>query len=429
MSKFNTGRKYRIYPNEEQIQIIENTFGCCRFVWNKLLEKASETYFDPEQTFHIMKYGDVKGENEFLMDKTLKIDKHAVSNEKMFLRITFSRFFDKWKDVKSRQFRKKDGKPQGFPRFKSKKNPLQSYTNSCVKFCYKDLLDYENHLIQIPVVGLTPFDKREKPIPDNWHQCQLTISRRCDKYYASIIFEYEDDRPGMKGLRFDENPKLDLNVLGLDYSSKSLYVDSNGLSANYPKFYLKAQKRLRMLQKKLSRQQKRSKNREKTKAKLSKLHEHIANQRKDFLQKLSTSITKMYDVICVESINMQIISKCLKLAKSTLDNSFGMFRQMLQYKQDRQPYHLLVCIDRFYPSSKTCSVCGFIKTELKLNERIYKCPQCGSIIDRDENAAINLREEGLRMLNQYRVPQYYFRDVSQPTLGVSLLSDKVACLE
>ena len=418
--KFNIGRKYRIYPNEEQIQIIENTFGCCRFVWNKLLEEATKTYFDPEQTFHILNYGDIKCENEFLMDKTLKIDRHAVNNEKMFLNRAFSRFSDKWKDGKSRKFRKKDGKPQGFPHFKSKKNPIQSYTNMTIKYQCKHFLDYENHLINIPVVGLTPFNKREKPIPENWHQCQITISRKHGKYYASIIFEYEDDRPGIKGLRFDDNPKLDLNVLGLDYSSKSLYVDSNGLSANYPKFFRQSQKRLRMLNKKLSRQQKGSKNREKTKAKLSKLHEHIANQRKDFLHKLSTSITKMYDVICVESINMRAISQCLKLAKSTLDNSFGMFRDMLQYKQDKQPYHLLMCIDRFYPSSKTCSVCGYIKTELKLDERIYKCPNCGSIIDRDENAAINLRKEGLRMLNQYRVPQYYFRNIAETTLGVSL---------
>lgn len=428
MSSFNIARKYRIYPNEEQIQIIECTFGCCRFVWNKLLEKASETYFDPEQTFRVVNYGDIKCENEFLMDKTLKIDRHACHNEQQFLNRTFSQFFSKWKDVKSRKFRKKDGKPKGFPRFKSKKNPLQSYTNMHIKTCKQQLLDYENHLIQIPVIGLTPFNKREKPIPENWHQCQITISRRNCKYYASILFEYEDDRPGIKGLRFDENPKLDLNVIGLDYSSKSLYVDSNGLSANYPKFFRKSQKRLRMLQKKRDRQQKGSKNYEKTCKKISKLHEHIANQRKDFLHKLSTSITKVYDVICVESINMQAISQCLKLGKSTMDNGFGMFRTMLQYKQDRQPYHLLVYVDRFYPSSKTCSSCGYINHNLTLKDRIYKCPNCDSIIDRDENAAINLREEGLRMLNQYRVPQYHFRDVSQPTLGVSLLSDKVACL-
>ena len=429
MPLFNIGRKYRIYPNEDQIQIIENTFGCCRFVWNKLLEEATKTYFDEEQTFHILNYGDIKCENEFLMDKTLKIDRHSVSNERMFLQRTFSQFFDKWKDVKSRKFRK-DGKPQGFPHFKSKKNPVQSYTNMNIKNHYKHpIINFEDHVINLPIIGLTSFNKREKPIPCEWRECSVTISRRHGKYYASILFEYEDDREGLDPKLFHRNPKRDLNILGLDYSSKALYVDSNGLSAEYPRFYRKSQKRLRMLNKKLSRQTKGGKNYEKTKSKLNKLHEHIANQREDFLHKLSTSITKVYDVICVENIDMQSIARGLKLAKSTYDNSFGMFRDMLQYKQNRQPYHLLIYANRYYPSSKTCSVCGYINKDLALSDRVYICPECGNKIHRDINAAINLREEALRMLNEnIAYKQYRFKSHTQTTLGVSLLSDKVACL-
>ena len=429
MSVFNTARKYRIYPNEEQIQIIEHTFGCCRFVWNKLLGKASETYFDPEQTFHIVNYGDIVHEYQFLNDKELIIDRDAVSRMRRFLNIAFTRFFDKWKDIKLRKFRK-DGKPEGFPHFKSKNNPVQSYTNMNIKNHYKHpIINFEDHIINLPIIGSTSFDKREKPIPHEWRECNVTISRKHGKYYASILFEYEDNREGLDPKLFHRNPKRDLNVLGLDYSSKSLYVDSNGLSAEYPKFYRKSQKRLRMLQKKRDRQKKGGKNCEKTCKKISKLHEHVANQRKDFLHKLSTSITKMYDVICVESINMQSIVRGLKLAKSTYDNSFGMFRDMLQYKQNRQPYHLLIYANRYYPSSKTCSVCGYINKDLALSDRVYICPECGNKIHRDINAAINLREEALRILNEnIAYKQYRFKLHAQTTLGVSLLSDKVACL-
>ena len=194
----------------------------------------------------------------------------------------------------------------------------------------------------------------------------------------------------------------------MDYSSKELFIDSNGDSAEYPKYLRNNQKRLRMLNKQLSRQQKGSKNYDKTLSKLREFHEHISNQRKDFLHKLSTSITKMYDVISVEDINMRNMSQCLKLGKSTMDNSFGIFRDMLEYKQRRIPYHLLMRINKWYPSSKTCSHCHFKVDELKLSQRIFVCPNCGNVMNRDTNAAINLRNEALNILNKYRCDEYKF---------------------
>lgn len=166
-----------------------------------------------------------------------------------------------------------------------------------------------------------------------------------------------------------------------------------------------------MLQKKLSRQTKHGKNYEKTRVKLSKLHEHISNQRKDFLNKLSSSITKNYDVIGVEDINMQNIGRSLKLGKSTYDNSFGIFRAMLQYKQDRQPFHIVVRASMFFASSKTCSKCGYVNKSLELKDRVYQCPSCGLTIDRDHNAAINLRNEALRQINSWSMRKFTIKDI------------------
>ena len=405
MSKFNISRKYRIYPNEEQRSIIINTYNCCRFVWNKLLEKAKDSYFDPEETFNIVKYSDIVHEYPFLnkSNKELKIDRHAISNEKDFLKKSFRIFFDKFN--KKMEFTKK-GKPKHFPRFKSKKHSRLSYTSYNAK---RDAcINVYNHMIKLPCLGWVSFNKHEKPIPEYWKICHVTISVVNNKYYCSICFEYEDNRNGINGDKFDLNPKRELRILGLDYSSSSLYIDSNGNSAKYPKYYRNNQKRLRMLNKKLSRQQKGSKHYEETLSKLRDLHEHISNCRKDFLHKLSTSITKMYDVISVEDINMRDMSQCLKLGKSTYDNAFGVFRDMLEYKQQRIPYHLLMRINKWHPSSKTCSHCHFKVDELKLSQRIFICPNCGYTLDRDTNAAINLRNEALNILNKYRCDEYKF---------------------
>lgn len=176
-------------------------------------------------------------------------------------------------------------------------------------------------------------------------------------------------------------------------------MDSEGNNASYPKYYRSNQQRLRILQQKFSRQKKGGKNREKILNKIRILHERISNQRRDFLHKLSTSITKKFDVICVEDIDMINISQCLYLGKSTMDNGFGMFREMLSYKQERIPYHKLILANRWFPSSKRCSCCGNVKSDLKLSDRIYKCDKCDLTIDRDLNAAINLKQYAFDYIN------------------------------
>ena len=346
--------------------------------------------FDDNDEFKIPNYGDIVLQNPWLSkdNKEYKFDRHSANNVKQFLHSAFSRYFDNIQkgNIKMR----KDGRPKSFPRFKSKKYCKNSYTNYHRNAVY---IHNNNHRIKIPCLGWVKYNPREKQIPDEWKIKHITISKsNIGKYYCSICFEYSNDIDNI----MNDN---ELNILGIDYSSASLYADSEGNNASYPKYYKNNQQRLRILQKKFSRQQKGSVNREKTLQRIRVLHEKISNQRRDFLHKLSTSITKKFDVICVEDINMRDMSQCLHLGKSTMDNGFGMFRIMLSYKQERIPYHKLILANKWFPSSKRCSKCGHIKSDLKLKDRIYKCNECGLIIDRDLNAAINLRQYAFNYIN------------------------------
>ena len=382
-------RKIRIYPNDEQLIIINNTFNVCRFIWNQMLESSIKSYDDGQ--LKIINYGDIVLQNSWLSkdNKEYRFDRHAVSNTKQFLHSAFSRYFENVQkgNIKIR----KDGRPRGFPRFKSKKHCKNSYTNYNAQRDSK--FDFDNHQIKIPCLGCVKYNPREKEIPDDWKIKHITISKsNIGKYYCSICFQYSID---IENIQNDNK----LNILGIDYSSASLYIDSEGNKVDYPKYYRSNQQRLRILQKKFSRQQKGSDNREKTLNKIRILHEKMSNQRRNFLHKLSTSITKKFSIICVEDINMQNMSQCLHLGKSTYDNGFGTFREMLSYKQERIPYHKLILANKWFPSSKRCSKCGHIKSDLKLKDRIYKCNECGLTIDRDINAAINLKQYAFNYIN------------------------------
>lgn len=395
---YNTSRKIRIYPNENQIELIENTFSCVRLVWNKLLEKSIENYYDPNTEFYISNYADIVREYDFLnrSNKEFRVDRHALSNERMFLIKAFRKYFNYVKDIDNVEYRK-DGKPKYFPRFKSRKYSRNSYTNYNA-WSYSNI-DNKNHMIKIPCLGWVKFNPREKKLPIAYKIKNVTISKSTTgKYYCSICFEYEDSN--VNGENFVNRPDDNIKIIGLDYSSSSLYIDSNNNKPNYPKYLQQNLKRLRILNKQLSRRQKGGKNYYKTLTKLRILNEKISNQRKDFLHKLSTTITKSYDIVCVEDINMRSISKNMNLGRATCDNSFGILRDMLMYKINKQHFKLFIKIDKWYPSSKTCSCCGFINKDLTLKDRIYNCPNCGYVIDRDFNAAINIKQYGIDYVNK-----------------------------
>ena len=217
-----------------------------------------------------------------------------------------------------------------------------------------------------------------------------TISQdKDDKFYVSVLFEFDKT--------INQVPISD-NAIGLDYKSDGLYADSNGNVCGSPKYYRKSQKKLAKLQRQLSRKEKGSNNRNKAKLKVAKLQKHTANQRLDFLHKKSTEIANQYDVVCVESLDMKNMSnKGFGNGKATLDNGYGLFLTMLEYKlADRGKY--FVKVDKWYPSSQLCYCCGKQHKEMKnLLARQFVCG-CGYKNDRDTNASLNIKKEGLRLL-------------------------------
>ena len=365
--KKNKAIKYRIYPNEEQQELIFKTFGCSRFIYNYMLEESIKAHEDGGSlcTRNSFNYLLTSLKKEFLWLK--EVDSTALTSANDNLAAAFSNFFKK---------------NNNFPKF-HKKKLSGSYTTKCVNGNIS-ILDKG---IKLPKLGKVRASLHRMPKKD-WKLKSATVSQSSDeKFYVSVIFEYESDI----------NYQVDLNnTIGLDYASNGLFVDSNGRRGTNHKFYREAQKKLAKEQRKLSRKAKGSKNYYKQLRKTNKVHRHIANQRNDNLHKLSTEIANLYDVVCVEDLNMAAIgNKGFGNGKATYDNGYGMFLRMLEYKlSDRGK--TLVKVDKFYPSSQLCSCCGN-KKKLTLSERKYICT-CGLEIDRDLNAAINIKNEGLRLL-------------------------------
>lgn len=271
----------------------------------------------------------------------------------------------------------------GFPKFKSKSKNKSSYkTNNQNGTIYvKD--DY----LKLPKVGLVEI-RMERKLPIGSTIKNVTISKtKTNKYFASIQFEYHKEVNQVQ-------PK---SYLGLDYAMSDFYVDSEGRKGNYPKFYRLSQDKLAKEQRKLSKKKKGSNNYNKQKLKVAKIHEKIANQRKDFLHKISRKIVNSYDVVCVESLNMKSMSKTLKFGKSVHDNGWGMFIHMLKYKLEEMGKHL-VFADKFFPSTKQCSSCKNKKDEISLAERTSVCSFCELEIDRDLNAALNLKQYAVKSI-------------------------------
>ena len=217
----------------------------------------------------------------------------------------------------------------------------------------------------------------------------VTISQTpSEKYYASVLFEYEHQVSQITPQTF----------VGLDFSMHELYIDSNGNEPQYPRYYRKSEQKLKREQHKLSLMQKGSNNRNKQRVKVAKLHEKVANQRRDFLHKQSRQITNGYDCVCIEDLNMKTMAQGLNFGKSVSDNGWGMFTQFLQYKLSEQG-KTLVKVDKYFASSQTCSCCGYKNPETKnLSVREWACPNCGTYHNRDINAAVNIKNEGMRMI-------------------------------
>ena len=362
--KYNLAFKYRIYPNKEQELLINKTFGCVRFVYNTILYNANKIYEETGKN-KIITPASLKSENQFLKE----VDSLALSNAQLNVKRSFTNFFQK---------RTK------FPRFKSKKNSVKSYTTNCVN---NPIRIEENKYLILPKLKRIKL-KYHREIPKNYRIKSVTLTNSNGNYYVSVLTEFEKE--------IQKIPSND-KVIGLDFSMSELFVSSENQRADYPRYFRMLEEELKKLQKSLSRKVKFSKNWYKQKAKISKLHEYIKNCRRDFLHKLSKKLSEDYNAVVVENLNMKGMSQALNFGKSVGDNGWGMFLRMLEYKLMFLGKQFLK-IDKWFPSSKTCSKCGNVKEELKLSERSYKCECCGIEIDRDYNAALNIRDVGKEML-------------------------------
>ena len=373
----NKAIKYRVYPTTEQSIMFAKTFGCCRKVYNLMLSDKIEGY-KLTGKFPTVTPAKYKNDYPYLRE----VDSLALANKQMDLQKAFRNTFSK-----SRR------KKNGFPKFKSAKHSRKSYTTNNQ---HGTVAIIDSKYIRLPKIGKVKAVIHRVP-DDSWTIKSATVSQESDgKYYISVLFEFENI----------VNPYVadKTNAIGLDYASDGLYVDSNGNTGTNHKYYRESHDKLAKAQRKLSRMQGSKKHEVKSNnyikqlRKVNKIHRHIANQRLDNLHKISTKIANSYDVVCVESLDMKAMSTHgFGNGKATLDNGYGMFLSMLEYKlSDRNKY--LVKVDKWFPSSQRCHCCGKIHPEMKsLQTRTIKC-DCGLTMSRDQNAAINILHEGLRLL-------------------------------
>lgn len=375
-TKMNRAIKYQIYPSEEQRLLIEQTFGCVRKVYNMGLEMNMGLYdmgYKTMSTFDLKSYCNKVWKKEF--DFLRKVDKFALENSLFDLGTAYTNFFQN---------------RAAYPKFKSRKKKKQSYTtnitNNNIAIIYNG--KYKD-MIKLPKLGKVSAFIYRSPESD-WIIKSATISRNSSgNYFVSLLFEFEIEIP-------DIQPDVN-KAIGLDYSSPNFYVDSNGKSPEVPHAYRKAEKVLAREQRRLARMTKGSKNYEKQRIVIAKIHAHIANQRKNFCHTESRKIVNSYDIVCVEDLDLHAQAQTLNFGKAVADNGFGMFRTFLEYKLKAEG-KLFVKIDRMYPSTKTCHNCGGYNPNIKLGDQVWLCPHCGRILLRDHNAALNIRDEGLRML-------------------------------
>ena len=360
----NRAYKFRLYPNAEQIVLINKTFGCVRFIHNNLLSDKMKYYKATGKSLK-KEVSEYKESYPFLCE----VDSLALANAKVNLETAYKNFF---------------AHIAKFPKF-YKKGLHDSYTTNNVN----DNIKIVQCGIKLPKLGVVKA-KLHRKIEGKIKSC--TISKVANNYYISIITELEK----VVTPKVDAKTVSEDKVIGFDFSVPYFYVDSFGNQIGYPKYYRETEKKLKKEQKRLSKKSYRSNNYYKQLRKVQKLHSKVMNQRKDFLHKLSHQLVNNYDILCFEDINLQKMAKSLRFGKSINDEGFGMFRTFVQYKAERKGKHFIK-IDKWFASTKTCCNCGHKNNDITLETREWLCPECNILHNRDHNAAVNIRNEGYKI--------------------------------
>lgn len=357
--------KFRLYPNKEQEIYFSKCFGSVRFIYNKMLNDKIEYY---KKNNKMLNNTPAQYKKEYIWLK--EVDSLALANAQMNLDKAYKNFFR--------------DKSVGFPKFKSKKNNYYSYTTNNQKNTI-DIVD--GKYIKLPKLKTLIRIKQHRQIPKDGKIKSVTISKNpSGKYYISILVEQE----------IKELPKNEF-AIGIDLGLTDFAITSDGVKYSNPRYLRKSLNKLAKEQRKLSRKKKGSKNRNKQRIKVAKLHEHISNQRKDFLHKLSFELINENQVICLEDLQVKEIQQNEYLSQSVSDVGWYEFRRQLEYKA-KWYGRIISFVDKYYPSSQICSNCGNNTGKKSLDIREFDCPYCGKHHDRDINASINILHEGLRLL-------------------------------
>ena len=363
-----TTLKVRLYPTQAQAELFEKTFGCCRYLWNQMLADQQRFYLETGKHF-IPTPAKYKKEAPFLRE----VDNQALIQEHNRLSQAFRVFF-------------KTPEAFGRPRFKRKKTGRDSFT-ACNHVLESGPTIYATRDgIRMTKAGVVRANFSRRP-QAWWKLKRITVEKtRSGNYYCCILYECGTKRP-------EPVAPVPASTVGLKYSTPHFYVADDGAKAGPPQWLRQSQEKLARTQQRLSRMQPGSKNYQEAVQKYRALHEHIANQRRDFIHKESSRIANGWSAVCMRADALDEMSR-KAAGGNILDSGYGMFRACLRYKLARQG-KALILVDRCEQTTRTCSACGFLPDEVSYQRQRWTCPKCGAVHDREINAAKNIKAQGL----------------------------------